>query len=184
MSNVILPVGSSTIKKNTHSNFTLQTYLGAYLSTSNGKTASMGAWSDKFGVTATIGVAWTPGFLSWQEKGCLSLYGTVFDIGAIVDYKLRKDSVPGATGTASTTVTKDYSVKLGQIFSPGLYLVYGFPGNLPLSLGYGFQYGPGLAKIDGGNNTTVRNPVVRWCFFLAVDLPFFNISNRNRTREQ
>ncbi len=182
LENAILPVGSSSIKKNTLRNVSVQAYLGAYLSTSNNGTISTSPWTDKFGVIAPIGISFTPGFLSWQKKGSLSLFGALFDVGAIVDYKLKKDSVVSTSGTSTSVVTKDYSVELGQIFSPGLYAVYGFPWNLPLSLGFGAQYGPGLSKIESGDNVVLNNPSWRWNFFLAVDLPLFNLVNKSKTK--
>lgn len=175
LENVILPVGSSSIKKNTLCNVSVQTYLGAYLSTTNGSSSSVGAWSDKFGVTAPIGISFTPGFLSWKKAGSVSLFGALFDLGAIVDYKLKQDS-------ASGPVSKDYKVKLGNIFSPGVYAVYGFPWDLPLSLGFGAQYGPGLSKIDGLGKTVIGNPAWRCNFFLAVDLTFFTLTNKTKDK--
>ena len=175
LENVILPVGSSSIKKNTLCNVSVQTYLGAYFSATNGSSSSVGAWSDKFGVTAPIGVSFTPGFLSWKKAGSLSLFGALFDLGAIVDYKLKQDSATGP-------ISKDYKVKLGNIFSPGIYAVYGFPWDLPLSLGFGAQYGPGLSKIDGQGKTVVGNPAWRCNFFLAVDLTFFTLTNKTKDK--
>ena len=171
LENVILPVGSSSIKKNSLGNVSVQTYLGAYLSASNGTTSSGSSWSDKFGVAAPIGISWTPSFFSWKKAGSLSLFGSLFDLGAIVDYKLKKDS-------ASGPLSKDYKIKLGQIFSPGVYAVYGFAWNLPLAFGFGVQYGPGLSKIEKAGNTVIGNPSVRWNLFLAVDMPFFNLVNK------
>jgi len=177
LENVILPVGSSSIKKNTVCNISVQAYLGAFWSTSNGNHSTLSTWDSKFGVTAPIGISWTPGWLSWKKGGSLSIFGSLFDLGAIVDYKLRKD--PSVSG-GDSVVTKDYSIKLGQLFSPGGYLVYGAPYNLPLSIGFGGQYGPGLSKIDPGNGIAAVNPYWRWSFFLAVDLPFFNLVNRTK----
>lgn len=178
LENVILPVGSSSIKKITSCNVSVQSYLGAYWSTSNGSTSSQSAWSDKFGVTAPIGISFTPGFLSWQKGGSLSLFASLIDLGAIVDYKLKKDSTINNAGATTSVVSKNYSVKLGQIFSPGISLVYGFAWNLPLAVGFGGQYGPGLSKIDAGNNIVITNPSWRWNLFLAVDIPFFTLKNK------
>jgi hypothetical protein len=184
LDNAILPVGSSSIKKNTLCNISVQSYLGAYYSTYNGNPTALRAWSDRFGVYGPIGLSFTPGFLSWGKAGSLSFFGSVFDLGAIIDYKLQKDpSVATSTDPAkATNSTKDYSVNLGQLFSPGLHAVYGFGGNLPLALGFGMQYGPGLSKIDDNNTVTVNNPSVRWNVFLAVDMPFFTIKNKVRTK--
>ena len=186
LENVILPVGSSSIKKNAAGwgNISVQSYLGAYASLTENTGVNEGAWFDKFGVIAPIGISWTPGFLSWKQCGSLSLFASLFDLGAIVDYKLKKDSIPNSSGTATEVVVdKDYEVKFGQIFSPGGYLVYGFPWNLPLSLGAGAQYGPGLSKIEAGNFTVVTNPSWRWNVFLAVDIPFFTLKNKVKSKK-
>ncbi len=181
LENVILPVGSSSIKKNTLCNISVQTYLGAYW-TPKVPSSSQSTWSDKFGVIAPIGISYTPGFLSWQNGGSLSLFGSLFDLGAIVDYKLKKEPDASSSNPNATVVTKDYSIKLGQIFSPGVYAVYGFPWKLPLSLGFGSQYGPGLSTINADNTTVVGNPYWRWNFFLAVDMPFFTLKHKNKSK--
>ena len=181
LDNVILPVGSSSIKKNTRCNISVQSYLGAFYASGNNPSSTIGTWSDKFGVIAPIGISWTPSWLSWRSRGCISVFGSLLDLGAIVDYKLSRDSTFNTADNA-TTVSKNYSVKLGQLFSPGVYLVYGFAGNIPLSVGFGSQYGPGLSKINTTTNaTTVNNPYWRWNVFLAVDLPFFNLVNKNKS---
>lgn len=185
LNNVILPVGSSTIKKNTEGwlgNISIQSYLGAYWVPFKKSPDSTfpNSWDDKFGVIAPIGVSWTPGFCSWRRGGALSVFASLIDLGAIVDYKLEKENRVSDDGSSEEVIVKDYKIELGQIFSPGGYLVYGFPLNLPLSLGLGGQYGPGLSKIDAGGNTVVTNPSWRWNVFLAVDIPLFNLANRNR----
>lgn len=185
LNNVILPVGSSTIKKNTEGwlgNISIQSYLGAYwipFKKSSNSTFP-NSWDDKFGVIAPIGISWTPGFCSWRRGGALSVFATLIDLGAIVDYKLEKENRVSDNGSSEEVIVKDYKIELGQIFSPGGYLVYGFPWNLPLSLGFGGQYGPGLSKIDAGGNTVVTNPSWRWNVFLAVDIPLFNLANSNK----
>ncbi|MEI6946855.1 hypothetical protein V9K67_06590 [Paraflavisolibacter sp. H34] len=178
LENVILPVGSSSIKKYARGNVSVQSYLGAFLTTSQRKTAIEGTWSDKFGVTAPVGISWTPGCLSWEKGGALSLFTALFDIGAIVDYKLQKEPDPTSANPNATVLVKDYKVELGQIFSPGAYAVYGFGCNLPLALGFGAQYGPGLSKIESNNPTVLKNPSWRWNLFLAVDLPLINLTHK------
>lgn len=180
LENAILPVGSSTVKKYTRNNLSIQSYLGAFLSTSTGSAASQGTWSDKLGVIAPIGLSYTPGFLSWKRGGALSLFVPLLDIGAVVDYKLKAEPDTKSPDPNDVVVSKDYKIELGQIFSPGIYAVYGFPWNIPVSLGYGTQYGPGLSKIDVNGNANVVNPSWRWNFFLAVDLPLFNLMNKTK----
>jgi len=169
----VLPVGSSSIKKNSQWNVSVQSYLGAYWSNNAGGAIDR-AWNSKFGVVAPIGISASYGFKKW---GSASVFASLLDLGAIVDYHLKYDSV-SAGGTKTVETSKNYQIKLGQIFSPGGYIVYGFPFNLPLSIGFGGQYGPGLSKVQADGTTVVDNPYWRWSAFLAVDIPLFNIFNR------
>jgi hypothetical protein len=99
--------------------------------------------------------------------------GVVLDVGAIVDYQLTSDSIAKI----------ESEITWGNIFSPGAYVVYGFFGNLPVSLGIGGQYGPGLSSVNTEDNSTVINaPNWRWGAFLAVDIPMFNIWNVNKRK--
>jgi hypothetical protein len=175
LDNAILPVGSSSIKKHACFNASIQSYLGAYYRFAGKNHAIDNAWDDRFGVTAPIGISISHGF---NKAGSLSLFASLFDIGAIVDYQLQKDTLITSATQTGTTIQKDYSIKLEQIISPGFYLVYGCGANIPLALGVGAQYGPGLGKIDLGTNDLLeRNPSWRFNVFLAVDLPFFNLWN-------
>jgi hypothetical protein len=174
-----LPVGSSSIKKNSQWNIAFQSYLGAYWSnTKSDDFQSEKAWNNKFGVIAPIGFSFSYGF---KKCGSLSLFTSLIDLGAIVDYKLKYDTVQ-TNSTTTVKVSKDYKIELGQIFSPGAYLVYGLPWNLPLSVGFGGQYGPGLSSIDSTGNIVTDNPYWRWNAFIAVDIPIFNIYNKERKR--
>ena len=184
LENAILPVGSSTIKKYTHNNLSIQSYLGAYAGTSNDTRNAIRSWSDKVGIYGPIGLAYTPGFASRGKYGSFSLFASVFDLGAIIDYKLKEEPGVQTSINASTNTTKEYSVKLGQILSPGIHVVYGLFGNLPLSIGFGAQYGPGLSKIDAAGVTDVINPSWRYNLFLGVDLPFFTLINKTKTNGQ
>ena len=175
LDNAVLPVGSSSIKKNSCFNLAVQSYLGAFYRASDLKRANNNAWNSRFGVTAPIGIA-----ASWGLKGkagSFSLFGSLLDLGAIVDYQLKKDSVATPSGGSEEVIKKDYKVRLGQIFSPGAYAIYGFGGNIPVSFGVGAQYGPGLGKIENSGNLVENNPQWKFNIFLAVDIPFFNLVN-------
>lgn len=174
--NAILPVGSSSIKKNAWFNVSIQSYLGAFYQPVPRNDLGY-AWNDKFGVTAPIGISFNYGM---RRAGSIGLFAPLFDIGAIVDYRLKANTQIDDQGQSNVVIEKDYKVKLGQIFSPGAYLVYGFPCNIPLALGAGGQYGPGLGKIDAGQ-TVLGNPSWRWNIFLTVDIPFFTVYNRPKS---
>ena len=176
LESVILPVGSSYVKKYSKFNFAVQSYLGARYSTGSSKTIS-GAWGDDFGVSAPIGLAVSWGF---KKAGAITLFAPLIDLGAIVDYKLDTETTTNPDGSTSTTGNKDYKIELGQLFSPGAYIVYGLPYNIPLSLGFGGQYGPGLSKVSDSAVDVNNNPYWRWSIFLSVDIPLFNLRNTPR----
>jgi hypothetical protein len=163
-----LPVGSSSIKKNSKWNIAVNGYLGASVRLNNEKVESINSWNSTWAVTAPVGVTISRGF---GKGGSLSLMGVVLDVGAIVDYQLTSDSI--------ATIESD--ITWGNIFSPGGYIIYGAPFNLPISLGIGAQYGPGLSSVNPDDKTTVVNaPNWRVGAFLAVDIPMFNIWNVNK----
>ncbi len=175
LENAALPVGSSSIKKNSAFNISVQSYLGGFARIGSLKYDNNNAWSSRYGVTAPIGIAFSWGLA--KNMGSVSLFASLLDLGAIADYQLKAETVATPDGTDSTVINKDYTVKLGQIFSPGAFVVYGLPWSLPLALGVGGQYGPGLGKIETTGNTIANNPQWRWNIFLAVDIPFFNLAN-------
>lgn len=173
--NAALPVGSSSVKKNSLFTIQVQSYLGASFRIDNPRVTYNSPWTDRLGVAAPIGVGFNFGL---KKGGSVGLFVNLLDIGAIVDYQLKVDTTTvNSSGTPSTTIDKNYQVKLGQIFSPGFYAVYGFLHNLPIAVGIGAQYGPGLGKINSDGSEVVSNPSWRCNVFLAVDIPFFNILN-------
>ena len=118
-------------------------------------------WTRNRGLTAPIGFEFSKGFGNY---GNLSLFIPVLDLGAIVDYKLSNDS--------TETVT---NLDINNVFSPGVYLVYGLP-KIPVSLGGGFQFSPQLGKINL-NGSVIEPRKLRWNVFLALDLPLLRIFN-------
>jgi hypothetical protein len=176
----VLPAGSSSIKKNTEWNISLNAYVGAYFAT-NYKNETTGNGSN-IGVTGLVGVAVSKGLGHYRNGspiGAISLYGSLIDIGAIVGYELNNDST-----------ALNQKITLGQIFSPGGYLVYGIGlpfkamSYIPISVGYGYQYGPSLyyKKADG---TLALSEQTRWRsnWFVAVDIPLVNFWTKNYRKQ-
>lgn len=182
----VLPVGSSSIKKHSDFNVSIQSYLGASYNFSF-KNNPANAWDGKVNVTAPIGVSFSHGF---NKSGSISLFASLIDIGAVVDYEIKRDTTFTSsinTSTQDTTMVatinskNDYKVELGQIFSPGLFLVYGAPWDMPLSLMVGCQYGPGLISISN-ESTDIVKPSLRWMVSLTVDIPWFTLSNTDKKK--
>jgi hypothetical protein len=182
----VLPVGSSSIKKQSKYNISLQAYVGMSYNL-NANSRPQNAWENPFGVTAPIGVSFNRGL---GKGGSLSLFISLIDLGAIVDYDLQSDSTfsfPSNTNPSDTMATvtvetnSDYKVELGQIFSPGIFVAYGFGYDIPLTLSAGAQYGPGLLQINQGN-TEITSPNWRFVVSLTVDIPLFTLYNQERRR--
>jgi hypothetical protein len=172
----VLPAGSSSIKKNTAWNISLNAYVGAYFAT-NYKNETSGN-SSNIGVTGLVGVAFSKGLGHYNNGspiGAISLFGSVIDIGAIVGYELNNDST-----------ALNQKITLGQIFSPGGYLVYGIGlpfkamSYIPISVGYGYQYGPNL-YYKKGDGTLAVSDQTRWKskWFVAIDIPLVNFWTKN-----
>ena len=184
-----LPAGSSSIKKYSSYNISVQSYLGLFYNFDHDKSISQ-AWNNQWGVSAPVGVSVNFG-LGQNGGGALGFMVSILDVGAIVDYELRNNetttTVMDDMGNVTSTTTEtsstelDYKIELGQIFAPGFYATYSFPRRIPLTLAIGTQYGPGLAQIDdssGVSNTIVNQPKWRFNAFLAFDIPIFTLVNK------
>lgn len=169
-----LPSGSSSIKKNSNFNLSIGGYLGASvfnnplgpnIDTKNNQ------WYNEVAVTAPVGINFSWGLNpQWAPKlGSISVMTTILDVGAIVDYQLANDS---------TTI--ENKINFGNIFSPGLYINYGVGWNIPISIGFNVQYGPGLSSIS--NENIINGANWRYGAIIAVDIPFFNLYNSPRKR--
>lgn len=165
-----LPAGSSSIKKNSAFNFSLNAYIGGYFGRVNSNPNDIDGNNSKVGVTAPVGVAFSLGlghFRNGASVGSLSVYGTLIDVGAIAGYRLNDDST-----------ALDQKVTLGDIFTPGGYLVYGiglpFLSYVPLSIGYGWQYGSKLYIKEGNKIGISTSSRWRSNWFVAIDIPLAN----------
>jgi len=174
----VLPAGSSSIKKNTAWNFSLNAYIGGYFGRSVNAINEIDGNNSKAGVTAPVGLAVSKGL--WHYKngnpiGSISLYGTLIDVGAIAGYRLNNDST-----------ALDSKITLNDIFAPGGYLVYGlglpfkWASYVPLSVGYGWQYSSKLyQKKDNGKLAISDKSRWRSNWFIAIDIPLINFYSRN-----
>ena len=92
--------------------------------------------------------------------GSLSMYAQVIDVGAIFAYRFSNETeqIP--------------ELKFQNIVAPGFYGIYGFPNNIPISVGVGAQLGPNLRKINDDLGLDVKTTNAwRFGFILSVDIP-------------
>ncbi|MBI9067373.1 MAG: hypothetical protein JEZ09_08785 [Salinivirgaceae bacterium] len=165
ISGVALPAGSSSIKKYADVNVSISSYLGPNYKINYESDKSINAWNSQWTLTAPVGITVSTGF---KKGGSLTLMGVLIDVGAIVDFQLKGDTLQYVENT----------ITLANIFSLGAYLFYGFPIDLPLSIGIGGQYGPGLSEV-GNENIAIANPSNwRFGFSVVIDIPIVNIYNK------
>ena len=168
----VLPAGSSSIKKNTMWNIALNAYIG-YYSGKRLEVPTQDSWHNNRGITAPIGITFSKslGKIERFNLGSLSLFTTLLNVGSIVDYRLNNDK---------TAVTQE--IKWANIFSPGGYIVYGLFGSLPLSIGYGYQYGPRPFKVSQDDGILSDKPGWRSNFFFTIDIPLANFWSVNKNK--
>jgi len=159
---VALPTGSSRIKKTHNFSISLNAYVGFYHAW-NQNHAEAKLPETETGLTVPIGFA-----LNWGHflKGSLTAYVGIVDVGAIFTYKVNTDS------------SLQSDIEFGQLFSPSIGFVYGFPiiekHNIPLSIGVNYQWGPKLRKVDETGNSVLPLLTQRINVFVAVDIPILN----------
>lgn len=169
-----LPAGSASIKRQTPFNISINAYLGLHAGNEyleEGTFGSKPGWGKIRGVSAPIGIAFSKGL---GRIGSMSLFASLIDVGAVASFRIKDDSTEQLP-----------AIELENIFAPGLHLVYGFP-KTPISIGYGWQRGPQLRTVnveDQNNPGQFNNELLngyRWAFFVAVDIPLFNLYTKTR----
>jgi hypothetical protein len=171
ITNTVLPPGSSYIKKHSIFNIALQAYTGLYGGVQQQATDKNPVGS--LGITAPVGIAFSwGGPKNSLNPGSFSIFVSIIDLGPLLSYRFKNPN---------DTLANNVSVRLSQIVSPGLHLVWGIP-KLPISLGAGFSYIPLLTNVETTaikvNN--VNNSPFRAQIFLAVDIPLLNFHNKPR----
>jgi hypothetical protein len=157
-----LPPGSSKMKKqpgrfsvalNAYTGFALGTeYLDNGLGGSDAK--NIRALSAPIGLSGSWGLG-----VGKKNLGSLGFFVPVLDIGAVTAYRFNDNNAAPLP-----------ELTWGNILSPGLYAVYGFPWDLPVAFGYGAQVGPALRKVTT-NSVEVNRSAWRQGVFLSVDIP-------------
>lgn len=179
-----LPVGSASIKKRSQWDISVQSHLGFYYKLDAVASNTERSWDGQTtGITAPVGISFNKGLNSAHRNyGAVGLMVSIIDVGAVVDYQLKQDTITDPTsGTQSVENDRQYTIELGNILSPGAYITYSFPGSIPLALSAGAQYGPGLVSVQS-TTTTVLKPVWRYSAALTVDMPLFTLAKRDRKR--
>lgn len=179
----VLPVGSSSIKRNSSWTISLNAYVGGYWGMAHTKIRDSisGASKDTayhtYGLYAPIGVSFSKGI-----KGCgcgFSLNAQLFDLGALVNFYLLKGD--------QTALPANFTVRLSNIFAPGAQLSFDLP-KTPLSIMGGVQFVPALYKTSqiAEKSEILASTSWRGQLSLVVDIPMLNVKvwdfNRSKKR--
>jgi len=157
MENYALPAGSSRVKKDAVFNIAVNAYVGGFYRPSS----TAGGFTNTYGLTAPIGFTFSLGF---QQAGSLSLFASAVDIGSVIQYKLNNNG------------QYEQNINFAGLVAPGVHLVYGFGGYLPLSIGGGWEWTSPMTTTT--NNISLQP---HFNLFLAVDIPLFNLSVVKKT---
>lgn len=158
-----LPTGSSAIKEDMKTYFSINSYPGIlggfeFSDQSNIEDA------EHIGITAPIGIY---GQIAKNKLGTWGIFIPIIDIAAPVRLRFDDDK--------DTEALPDFDFK--DIFAPGAYLSYGF-NNLPFAINAGIQYGPKLRDIDDGNGVFRDVEAYRVSLGVVIDIPLFTLYNK------
>lgn len=165
ISSYSLPIGSSSIKRHSDLNLSVNGYVGL-----------TGGWEKAYGTQknqtkGNIGLSAPIGISTTFCKGYLTTFVSFIDLGSIVNQRLNNDT------------TAYSNLKLEQFFSMGLGLFVNHP-KLPITAGLHFSFVPNLRTIryERGNATITESnrSVTRMNFSLLIDIPLFTFYNKEK----
>lgn len=172
---VALPIGSASIKRKSNFNVSLNAYCGLFTGSEiiKGVDPNKPFKFNSYGVTAPIGVSISKGnsifFIPIDKSGfSSSFFISLVDLGAIAAYRFH-----------DTTTEQVPTIKLGDIFSPGLFMSLGIP-KTPISVNFGAQTGPNLRKVTSTTNDYSKNTYVRYSVSVCVDIPLLNLYTKSQ----
>ena len=170
-----LPVGSASVKRETSFNVSLNAYCGLFTGSEiiKGVDANKPFKFNSYGLTVPIGISISKGsslfFIPTGKTGfSSSLFISLIDLGAVAAYRFqdsKTEQVP--------------TIKLGDIFSPGLFLSMGIP-KTPISVNFGAQTGPNLRKVTSTENDYSKNTYIRYSISVCVDIPLLNLYTKSK----
>lgn len=171
----ILPVGSFRIKR--ESNFSV--HLNAYPGLSSGiefldgrNLKDNGAAHVSPFVPIGIDVSWGKDKTGKSGRQSNGLFLSVVDLGAVVSYRIQNQVA------TENTASQLPELKWSQLLAPGVFYVHGIR-NSPLSWGLGGNLNPSLREISSAAGVKLADSnAFKLSFFIAVDIPLFNISSR------
>ena len=176
---VALPKGSSTFKRNNNASLEISALAGLSVcrETLIRPRNLQGATFNENAVVASVfmpvGLMYSNKLRSPSKsarKGTFSLFTTILDLGAVAAFRFGAEDSP---------VEALPELKLSNIISPGVHVLYQWPGS-PFSTGLGVQNGPNVRKYDPGTGAAVQDlRAYRVMVSFAIDVPIFRLWGSN-----
>jgi len=116
----------------------------------------------------------------------LQIFASLFDVGALGDFRFRDDQEGSDDDDDMSTPAVDHvetetepKIGLAQVFSPGLYLLYGIH-RTPLAIGAGASFSPSYRRtsLDSTADPESLRSTFQVSAVLAVDIPAFVLYRR------
>ena len=171
LENATLPVGSYRIKRNARNGVFINSYVGL----GGGCEWLENDPSSHITPFAPIGLEY--------NKRSFSFFMSIIDLGTLVSYRWQSEE--SNIDSTHTQVEHLPDISFSQVFSPGLFIIYGFK-NAPLSIGIGGQFSPELRKIkeiEIENGIELENEITKSAFklsaFISVDIPLFKLYSQS-----
>ena len=176
LENVALPVESYRIKRRYPMDISLNAYPGLFaaletLTADEVEKEDIDDVGGVFGFTAPVGLAFSfsKGKRSLEKNkqyGVFTVFASIIDLGALVSFRLQDD----------VSLLPELSYK--NVFAPGGYVLYGLKNN-PITLGFGFQYGPELRQVTK-DNLDIESRAWRVGISATVDIPVFRFFTKGQ----
>ncbi|MFH6937084.1 hypothetical protein [Flavobacterium sp. FlaQc-30] len=162
--NYAMPVNSYRIKRYYSHSWDVNAFPGIY-----GGYEFDASESFAYGITAPVGISYSRRLcLKKESSGSVSFFLSVIDIGAPFSYRFTNDEAQGLPE----------EIKWEQIFSPGLFIIFGV-NNSPISFSISGQFTPLLRDIKDESNIVNENNIFRLSAGILVDIPLFNLKKGN-----
>ncbi len=171
LENYSAPIGSSSVKRNSSYNISLNSYVGingGYEWIKNPDPQFNESESSYFGITAPIGFAFTK---TMPSIGSCSIFLSILDLGSLVNIRLKNNN------------TQYSDLRFNHFLSPGVGILYNFKGS-PFTVGVFGNYLNKIRKIKYGEEessmTVSDNDVLRFNFSILVDIPLLTIYSKSK----
>lgn len=160
-----LPIGSATIKRVSHWNIAFNGYVGITAG-SEWLMKNVKGSHFNYGLTAPIGISFS-GRISKVRPRSLTVFLSVFDIGALVNQNLKEE------------VATDSKIRFEQFIAPGVGLFYN-AGKSPFTFGVHTTHNPSMREVNINGEHQHHIGAYRANVSFLVDIPLFNLYVNNR----